>query len=204
MILSSRRLHHHLLIDIVPSNIPSPPFCSVHYPFPLRIFPTVRFELLPPLRWHHRSPRIHRGRLSLGIGKVQLGLPRGWRPEWIHLLIVVHAGISLQQAILALIEFLHARHRLLRREQLLVSLDLGLLGQLFALRALGGYDAQLLLEALQLLRLDGIDPRLGIVAISFPFQLGYLRPAFSCDDNGDEAWRVATLCFISTHIEILT
>ncbi len=66
---------------------------------------------------------------------------------------------------------MHARDGLLRREQFFVAFELGLLGEGLALGALGGYDAQFLLEAFEFLRFGGIEAGLFGVAVSFAFQV---------------------------------
>ena len=135
-----------------------------------------RIELAPPFFRDDRAARIHGGRRPLRIGEVKLGLSGRRCTERVHPLVVVNAREALHETVLGFVQLLHPRHRLLGGEQLPVAFDLGLLGKGPAPRGCIRDDAQLLLEALQLLRLDGVEARLFVISITLPFQERYLGP----------------------------
>lgn len=128
-----------------------------------------RIELAPPFFRYDRIPRIHGGRRPLRISEVKLGLSRRRCTERVHPLVVVYAREALDQTVLRFVQLLHPRHRLLGGEELPVAFDLGLLGQSPALRGCIRDDAHLLLEALELFRLESVEARLFVISITLPF-----------------------------------
>lgn len=179
-----RRHWHHLLTarTPIPGIVPPPPLHAAQrlhvlgHLRPSPLLPPLGLELRPPTRGNHGPPRVHRRRLPILVGVVQLRLARRRRAERVQLLVVVHARVPLDEPVLGLVQLLHALHRPLRRDQLLLPLGGRSLGLGLALDALCRDYAELLLEALELLRLVRVEPRLGIVAVALALEEGDLGP----------------------------